>query len=175
MTAFPVPATAVTGTMETAAFWNAQVRDTATWLLAPIMYVGKQTAIQPLDNGTWTSIVYDTTILDRGSGHSTLNPSHYIGRAPGWYEVTGIVATGQSSQGLGVRLAVNGTPVSGAATTTGATPLGATGNVTKFPVYLNGTGDYVEVQAFQTTGGRINTTSTADFASSMHVRYVSTP
>jgi hypothetical protein len=158
--AVPVPANGVAGVDVTAAFWNAQVRDSAGFLVAPPLLTMVQTAVTSIPNNAWTALGFDTNTVDSYSGHSTtVNNSRYVAQVAGWVRACGSACFVANTTGIrGVRLAVNGTAINASAHYTDPTNAGA---VTTIPtptknVFLN-VGDYIEVHAIQTSGGALNT------------------
>lgn len=158
---------------------NAYVRDPLRFLLSPPRAELRQTVAQSLPNGTGTPITFDVEDLDQNVGalsqHDTVtNTSRFTAQYPGWYELSG--AVGFAANVTGQRVTswiVNGSNINAAQVTDQA--LGALGN--KVPartkhVYLN-VGDYVELTAFQNSGGALNTNVTSNEQSSMMVRWVS--
>lgn len=153
---------------------NAYIRDPIRFLLNRPVAELRQSATQSLSNTTWTSITYDVEDLDTDAAHSTSsNTSRFTAPYAGWYQVSGGVEFAVSATGQrGVAFAVNGTLVNASRVFVSATA--ATGMSvparTKL-VFLN-VGDYVEVQAWQNSGGALNTFSSAEAASSMSVVWV---
>lgn len=176
MATVPSEVTAVAGSVLTAAMWNSNVRDGLNFILSPPFAVLRQTVAQSLaTSGSWTSILLDTEDIDRDNGHSTSsNTSRYTSQTAGWYDCDGYAATAaNSTNARGTRLAVNGNASRGRATFGPATASDIWGGPCVGSVYLN-VGDYVEVQAFQNTGGALNTAVPGDVTSALTVRWCST-
>lgn len=158
---------------------NGSVSGPLRHLLNPPIAELRQTAAQSLPNNTWTGVIFDLedvdTDVDGVGGHSTVSNRHrYTARYPGWYQCSGGVGFATNTTGIrGVRWAVNGTGLSGnqatAAPTTGA--VASVPARTKY-IYLD-EGDFVELQAFQSSGGALNTAVTADQQPSASIRWVS--
>lgn len=113
------------------------------------------TAQTGLASGALVSITFDTTseIIDSAAGHSTtVNNSRYIGKTPGYYELTGSVGFAGSASGARrmAQFAFNGTAVAGseAGFFTGGNAGACAANACTSYVYMNGTTDYVELQGY---------------------------
>jgi hypothetical protein len=157
----PVPATVQPGSLITGALWNANVANGITFSTNVPMFYGYQSAAQSLTNNAAAAITLDSSTIDTYAGHSnSSNNSRYVAQIPGWYLVSGTVVFGpNATAGRGATIYKNGTEVLGAAGfSAGTTPFAsATGMCL---VYLNGTGDYVELWGYQ-----ISTTTLATSAS----------
>lgn len=170
----PVPRTFSPGQVVTAAFMN-EFRDALNFLLQGFpLFIAKQSVAQSLPDGAWTAITFSTETLDRDSGHSTsVNTMRYVPKTPGWYRVVGYAGTGQFSGQLAAAIAKNGVRVPSAGSTGPGTTPGAGGVGAEAWVSLNGTGDWVELQIYQATGGVVNTIVAGDFCSSLVVEWKS--
>lgn len=155
--------TAVVGNILTAAQWNSNVRDAINFLTGSPIFVGYQSAAQSIPNNAFTSVGLDTTAIDNYGGHSnTVNNSRYTAQIAGWYETIG--QTSFASNATGNRasdITVNGgaplpRPESEFGTDTNASS--ATIFQIAAPVFLN-VGDFLELQALQSSGGALNTTT----------------
>ncbi len=161
MTTLPVMRTWVAGALVTAADMNSNVRDAGNFLLARPLAHLRQTAAQSIPNGAVTPILWDTEDLDRDNGHSTVtNTSRYTAQTPGYYWTSYTLPWAASAAGRRYgRLRTNGTDTSANALSYSAqtTPGAAlAGGVTGGGVqYLNGTTDYIELCAFQDSGGAL--------------------
>lgn len=157
----PVPATVLPGQLITGALWNASVTNALTYVLNRPMFYGYQAAAQSLANNAAAPITLDSSTIDTYGGHSnTSNNSRYVAQVAGWYMVTGTVTYNpNTTAGRAATIYKNGTEVPGAAGfAAGATPYAsATGECF---VYLNGTGDYVEVWGYQNCGAALATNTT---------------
>jgi hypothetical protein len=159
----PTPYTAATGNFVTAALWNAQVRDAVSFLTDPPRFIGYSAVAQSFNSGsTYQTITLDSEILDTEGGHSTsTNTSRYTCQYAGLYQVNYSVSFGQNGTGnRSARIIVNGTTISnnpgnsieGQASTGSFSWVGAGA----CHVYLN-VGDYVELQAWQSSGAALST------------------
>jgi hypothetical protein len=156
----PVPANAVTGVTETAAFWNAQVRDAVNFLLNPPEMTAYQSSAQTIPTGVATAVTLDVNVIDSYGGHSTVtNNTRYVAQVSGFYTCAGIAAFSPNATGVRtVSLQVNGTtgvPAS-QAIFQAVTSAGINTNVPTrtMDVFLNA-GDYIELMATQTSGGNL--------------------
>jgi hypothetical protein len=168
----PVEATVAPGATITSALWNTGVRDGVNFLAnKPILFV-TQTTTQNLTSSTWTALNFDTTVVDTYGGHSNVtNNSRYVAQQPGYYLVGGAACTAANTTGQrGGCVAKNGTRVQGGGALIQATSaLSATVPTGFVPVFLNGTGDYVEIHAYQNGANPLATAASSDLDSSMIV------
>jgi hypothetical protein len=167
--------TAVPGQFETAAWWNAQVRDLGNFLTGVPVFYGYQTTVQSLTDSTPANIAIDTEVIDSDSGHSnTTNNYRYTPTVPGTYLVIGTVAFNSNTTGYRRAFVYK----NGVVTTAGGAQAMQTQNVTAATqtatlVSMNGTTDYVAVVGVQDSGAALNTYSSSGFASSLIVIWVS--
>lgn len=147
---------------------NSYVRDPIAFLQRKPICKARQATLQSIPSGAFTSITLDAedvdTDVDGVGGHDNVtNNSRFTARYPGYHSISGGCSFASNVTGRrGVRVAVNGTAVNGstvvlAATIAASVVVGNDRNL----VYLN-VGDYVELQAFQDSGGALNTVSTTD-------------
>lgn len=173
----PAPTVAVAGQPTQASNQFNRLADRVAFLLAPPLAILRQTVAQSIPNNAMTALLFDTEDLDREGGHSTSsNTSRYTAQTAGYYEVSG--AVGFTGNATGSRLAqinVNGTGQNGTEVGWGTVP--NSGHleivVPSTMVYLN-VGDYVELAAFQSSGGALNTFLSGVIQARMNVRWVST-
>lgn len=157
----PVPASVAPGQLITGALWNAAVANGLTFMLNRPMFVGYQAAAQSIANNAAAPITLDSTAVDTYSGHSnSSNNSRYVAQVPGWYLCAGTTVFGpNATAGRGSTIYKNGVEVpGGAGFTPGTTPFASALGLTL--VYLNGTGDYVEVWGYQISGAALSTNVT---------------
>lgn len=174
MPAVPVPATVYPGPSDTSEF-NTGVRDVLRFLLAKPIAQLKQIVAQSLTTATWTSITFTSEVVDTDpdgtGGHSTsVNTSRWTARYPGWAWLGGGVGFAASATGQrACRWAVNGSAVDGSST------FGPPGASFETAVPARGMfvflaeGDYVELQAWQGSGGALLTIATGEHSCSMGV------
>lgn len=162
------------GSRVTAAIYEQDITDSVGFLVNPPLFLGYQNTVQSIPNNSWTPLAIDTTTIDSYSGHSnTVNSSRYTASSiPGYYEVSGVYASASSSANFrGVRIAVNNSPILGGAVYCAPSAAGEMGVATPVKeVFLN-VGDYVEIQAYQATGGPLNTQIDVDLRCGMRVRF----
>lgn len=119
-----------------------------------------QTAAQTLADATGAAVNFDTEVVDYDAGHSTTtNTSRYTAQTAGYYMVSGAVGfVGNATGSRLAWLAVNGTAVNGSEVGFGTVPNNGHVEITvpATLVYLN-SGDYVQLFAYQTSGGNLNT------------------
>jgi hypothetical protein len=167
----PVAVTEVPGNYDTAALYNATVRELNNFALGVPVFSGVQGTAQSIPNGTWTAFTIDTELLDADGGHSTVtNTSRYTPTVPGTYVLFGTSGwAGNTTGKRWVRLAQNGSAINGSACGSDAhSALNVGGHFTATVATFNGTTDYVEVQGQQASGGALNT-NTTDFGPSLRV------
>jgi hypothetical protein len=162
-------------TVVTSSEMNTYVRDPIRFALNPPRAQLRQTVLQAVANSTFVPITFDVEDLDQDpsgtGGHSTsVNTSRFTAVYAGWYFIGG--AIGFAANVTGQRVAawsVNGSILFAGQSLVQAT--GALGNKTNgrgMLVYLNVT-DYLELQAFQTSGGALNSNVATGEQSSMAV------
>jgi len=153
----------------------SQLEALIAFLAAPPIARLRQTTPQTLTTGVLTAVTFTTEDDDSVNGHdNSTNPSRYTAVYPGRYLLLGQV--GFMSNATGVRICVwrvNGTSINGTQVQT----VPATGQDTAMAAcgtewYLN-VGDYVELWAFQSSGGNLNTASGPEDVCSMTVKWVS--
>ena len=176
MTAVPVPRTWAAGEVITSSRLNVNISDVLTFLSNPPITQVRQTSVQSLTSGSQSVLLFDAEDVDSSGMHST---SSNTGRAtavyPGWYQFSGGVGIATNATGRrGFRFMTNGTTVvpgspvmyfpasAGQTEVAGRTVL----------IFLN-VGDYVEAQAFQDSGGALNTTVIAPDQPAMTCKWVS--
>jgi hypothetical protein len=173
MAVVPTPPT-ITGGILTSSQLN-QYRDAINFTENPPILETRQSIVQSIPNATFTALLFDVNEKDSVNGHSTsVNTSRYTAVYAGWYVCSGAYAVALNATGnRGVRWAVNGTLLNGS---DGWVPGTGTSNNTVVArtkrIFLN-VGDYVELQAFQASGGALNTSVTGEAMSSMSVQWVS--
>lgn len=170
----PVPASEVPGNFITGALWNANVFNGLTYLLNPPVFLGYQGVVQSIANSSWVTVALDSTSFDTYGGHSnSTNNSRYTAQVAGYHQLSGIVSFAASSSGFrAARFAVNGGAVvagTAYAIANGVFPT-IMPTVTR-DIYLN-VGDYVELNAWQNSGGALAIGNTSgDVTTAMNVRW----
>jgi hypothetical protein len=157
----PVLHTFVVGEVVTAANINNNTLTLGNFILNPPRVVLRQTVAQSLANNAYTSVTFDTEDVDSDNAHSTAsNTSRVTANTPGYWRASGSIGfAGNTAGRRATRWAVNGTALNGGQILLG--PATWTGLAVGIPavtrdVFLNGTGDYLELQAFQDSGGALN-------------------
>lgn len=122
------------------------------------------TAVQTLGTGANTPIVFDLEVFDPFGLHSnTTNNTRITVQEPGWYQIGGFVTFAANATGIRqISVVKNGTTALAEISTTA---LGG-GNVAKLAIdaaeYL-AAGDYVELNAYQDSGGNLNTVQSGSY------------
>lgn len=151
----------VPGQFDTAAGMNV-IGNNGTFLTNVPIFQGWQSAAQSVASGTVAAVGITTTDVDSYAGHSNVtNTSRYTPTVPGWYLFIGSVSLVQNATSN--RLAEFRKNGAGSATNLGQavclTP--DTNNPSAVRpialIYCNGTTDYVELYAYQTSGVALNT------------------
>jgi hypothetical protein len=172
----PTSITEVPGNFITGAWQNAQVKALNDFLTAPPVFWGYATTTQSIVNSNvMTSLNLDTEILDPDGGHSTVtNTSRYTATVPGLYLVFGSVGWANTSGGdRRIQIALNGASIIGSGVSMDPSQAVLHGLQTTSFVTLNGTTDYVEVQAAQASAGALLTNASGIFSPSMRVLWIS--
>lgn len=171
----PSYSTAAAGGTLLAATWNSNVRDAGNFFLAvPHVILTQSSAVQAVANATFTPVTWDTEVRDNDATHSTVtNTSRVTAVTAGWYRVAATIgwAGNVTNQRLS-RWGVNGTALAGTEiaqaaimATTWATPAVTT------DLFLN-VGDYLELFAWQNSGGSLNTNIGATTNSRMSAQFI---
>lgn len=177
MATVPVTRTFVSGEVVLASYFNTNINGPIGFLLAPPIFRGRQTSAQSLTSGTFAAITLDAEDVDSAGGHSTSsNTSRYTAQYAGWYQASGgsgiaFNATGNRALDLRVNGAVINGSQSNIATLTASSSTSQPVLGTDF-VFLN-VNDYVEMFAFQSSGGALNTAVTTDQQSRLNVLWQS--
>lgn len=158
--AVPIPANGVAGVDVSAAFWNAQVRDSTTFLLNPPHCVMLQTVTAQTGITGNTAILFDTNEVDSYGGHSTVtNTNQYVAQVAGWYQCSGDIAYAATGTVPSTRTAIwfkNGVTVPGVAITRATDVTSATAVVAPTrEIFLN-VGDFVSLIASSTAAASTN-------------------
>lgn len=165
---------------------NSVGTDVASWLcigsVTPsdpgLMAVAtlRQTSVQSLANGTSVPINFDVADIDTVGGWDAALPSRYTSHVPGRaiFQCSGGVTFAANGTGIRtVQFRVNGG--SDMAGTGVSHPANATLTqriASRTSHILLNEGDYVEIAAFQNSGGALNTGVTGIEQSTLEVRYV---
>jgi hypothetical protein len=158
----PSVRTWVTGETVTAADMNDNISDVLSFLLAPPVFQGRATSTQSVGNSSSTAVLLNAEDVDSAGGHSLVtNTSRYTFVYPGWYRGGGGVSYAANATGTrAAELFVNAAIING-----GSTMLAAFASVTcrvptRSMLFYGNVGDYLELDAFQNSGGALNTAVT---------------
>lgn len=120
---------------------------------------------QSLTDGAWTPLTFDTETRDDANFHDNVNPTRLTAPSSGWYDISGFVefaANHVGSRGLRIRLDGAGSGIG--RTFYDETPQAAVPDVFQISIslsyYLNAA-QYVELEAFQSSGGGLNASGSA--------------
>lgn len=135
----------------------------------------RQTVAQTVATATYTSITFDSEDVDTHNGHSNVtNPSRYTIPRDGYYELSGgIVFDPNTTNGRAGRWTVNGTALNGSSNQVPANAASLVcGLGMRTVIVFLITGDWVQMQGYQNSGGNLNTNVLAETQSSMTVRWL---
>ncbi len=138
-------------------------RDAINFALSPPRAELRATVAQSIPNSAGTSVNFDTadvdTDVDGVGGHNPAsNPSRFTARYPGWYLCSGgCVFVANATGRRIVWFKVNGVDQAGSEATTSGSAGGSTGPAIRAKLLYLTIGDYVELAAFQESGGALNT------------------
>jgi hypothetical protein len=180
MTAVPTTRTWVAGEVVTAAFMNNTIRDVDNFLLARPQCLVNMASAQSLTTGTWIALNFDTETVDTTGMHSTSsNTDRLTAVYPGWYQLSGAYAP--TSNAVGARGARYSTALAATPTTEVILdasqllfPTVALGifPARTMPAFLN-VGDVAREQAFQSSGGNLGVSNTANERSGFYALWTS--
>lgn len=147
------------GQLVTAALMNSNIQALGSFVLAPPLVSANASIAQSIPNNANTAVLLDTNVLDSDNGHSTAsNTSRYVLQVSGTYLVFGQVSFSPNSTGArGANIAKNGTAIVYIQPQVGSAGVAQTTTVTFIGFVSGFAGDYVEVWAYQTSGGALNT------------------
>ncbi len=175
MTSVPSPGTGFGVGVVDGSDLNNLLVDPVLFLLKRPMARLRQIVAQSLTNGTFTAITFTTHDVDQdwagGTGHSdSSNTSRYTANYAGWYMLTGGISYAVSATGVrGAYWYVNGSPISGTETMGPASAAVNHGTAARGEMMYLNSGDYVELNGYQTSGGALNTAVTGVAMSTMNV------
>ena len=169
---------------------SLSVQNTGTWVAGfSAVWVGgtgaawgnagalaTESAAQAIGNASWTIVTLSGETVDIDGMHSTSsNTSRLTCVTPGNYSFTGSLVFATNSTGFrALRLIKNGTTILAYSScdATAADAWGATVANTCVPMVA---GDYIEIQAYQTSGGSLNTIGGFAQVSGSRVGYQTNP
>lgn len=167
------PATVVTGTTITTA-WGNSVKAATDFLANPPACRARRTTNQSLTTAVAAAIAFDAERYDTDSMHSTsVNTSRITIVTPGLYLLTGHVSFASNATGVReVYLYLNNTTRLVDVVTTPVT--GDSTRVTATTVYKLAAADYVEMFAYQTSGGALNVEAIGNHSPELSATWVGT-
>lgn len=175
MATVPVTRTWVAGEVVTAAHFNTNIRDVFNYLLAVPILEARQIVAQTLATSTGAAVTMTAEDVDSSGMHSTSsNTSRATAVYPGWYQAGGVTVTLANATGRRVNWwSVNGTQLNSSQTSQAATAANDAGVCARLKHAFLNVGDYLELYAYQESGGNLNTDSAVLRSSGMSVRWVS--
>ncbi|HEX5997276.1 MAG TPA: hypothetical protein VFY84_19220 [Jiangellales bacterium] len=152
------------GEVVLASYFNNNIGAVLSFLLARPIFRGRQTAAQTLTTSTFTAITLGTEDVDSAGGHSTVtNTSRYTGQYAGWYSGSGGAGfASNATLNRAADLRVNGTVLDGTQSNIASLSSSTTQLVISSELFFLNVSDYVELFAFQSSGGNLNTAVTGD-------------
>lgn len=157
----------------------AQLLSVVAFKMKPPMARLRQATIQAITTATYTGVAcdaedYDSDVDSIGAHDNVTNNSRYTCRYPGWYLISGGISWASNATGRrGSRYAVNGSAYNASGVLINASAaVGLTYPTDANLVYLT-VGDFVELQAFQDSGGSLNTVASNESAARFCVKWVS--
>lgn len=147
------------------------------WVPMPgtLVFAVKQTVAQSLADGVYTPLTFNSVDYDPFSLWVSGSNTQFKPKFPGWFEMTGAMsATSNTTNYRGSFWWRTGSAQSASGSNqTGTAGIGTANVARPWPIYLNGTTDYVELTAIQTSGAALNTSAaTVRFEPSMAARYL---
>lgn len=141
--------------------WNG-----SSWVATPnVPYAHlRATAAQSLPNATFTSLTFQSEDLDNFAGHSTTS-RYTIQRDGIYWHAGGASYVANSAGGRQLRWALNGSPMSGSYGP-GFNPADTSVVIARTMMQRYVVGDFIELQAYQSSGGSLNTNATGEFQAS---------
>jgi hypothetical protein len=136
-----------------------------------------QSVVQTLSNNVWTAVTLTSETEDFGNIHDTVtNPSRITipaGYPTAIYAVSGSAYfAGSTAGGRAVALAKNGSRINGSGTRdTPASDGFGNSLTTRTALVRLAAGEYVELHALQSSGGNLNTFSSAELASGLSLSF----
>lgn len=168
MATVPAPRTWTVGELLTAAKMNTDLRDGLTFLLSPPRGLLHKSTNQSVPNNAYTSITWNSEQYDNDGAHSDItNPGRYTAQTAGWFEFHALIQFDAISA-TGERIAQflkngAGSPF-GMMEIRPSSVNAATCLIMGWS--LMSVGDFVEAQAYQSSGGALNVLPTFNSAPS---------
>ncbi len=159
----PVLTQEAPGDFLTAALWNGAVVGGIGALQSPVIFKGYATTAQTIASGTTSiPILLDTEEIDTDGGHSvTTNTSRYTCQTAGVFLVFGSVTWAQNTTGSrAAEILKSGASLPGGVSQT--SPSAGNGVTSTGLVLVRlAVGDYIELAAWQNSGGSLATSSSS--------------
>lgn len=137
------------------------VLDRIEFLNSRPMFHAVQTVAQTIGNGAFTALTFTTEVVDNYGGHSTsTNNDRYTIQVDGWYQLTGgtgWVASASTTTQRGSSWYKNGNQLDGSQVLFTAGANTTLQQVARTMFVSCVAGDYIELRAYQNTGGNLNT------------------
>lgn len=178
MATVPAPADFAGGVVSTTTA-NANIRDPLKYLMRPPLVELRQTSAQSLTTGVSAAVTFNAedadTDVDGTGGHDNVtNNSRFTARYAGWYQASGAVGfAGNATGRRGAVWFVNGVAPAGGNSVLQSGSASAICVPARTKHLFLDVGDYVELYAYQESGGALNTAVTSAEQSQMTVRWVS--
>lgn len=175
MTSVPSPGTGFGVGVVDGSDLNNLVVDPLLFLLKRPMARLRQIVAQSINSGAFTPITFTTHDVDQdwagGTGHSdSVNTSRYTANYGGWYQLSGGVSFAVNATGVrGAYWYVNGSPANGVESMGASAASVNFGTVARTELLYLNAGDYVELNAYQTSGSPLNTVVSGVAMSTMNV------
>jgi hypothetical protein len=136
-----------------------QITDQVDLLSDPPRAQLRQTVAQAIGSGAFTALTFDSEDYDNRNGHSTSsNTSRYTCQVAGWYRLTGKIAfAGNTTGRRASKWQKNGSDISASQVAAIATSASDVEHPAATIEVLLAVNDYVELLAFQESGGSLNT------------------
>ncbi|HEX5525172.1 MAG TPA: hypothetical protein VFX53_17135 [Pedococcus sp.] len=135
----------------------------------------RQTVAQSLPHNTFTSVTFTTEDIDTNTMHDTVtNPSRITVIKAGRYQLSGAIAFDiNANNSRGTQWAKGGTVLPGSTINVASSGAGVyTVIPMRTKIVTLAAGEYVEAQAWQNTGGALNTIAAGENACTISVEYV---
>lgn len=163
--AWTSPTTRATGELITASIWNTDLVNNLNALRGPPQARATHSAAQSIASGAFTALAFDTERFDNDAIHDTVtNNSRLTCKSAGKYLVGGQVEFAVNGNGQRfLQIFKNGATSLGeqGVPNQSATHAARIGVVTLADLAVN---DYVELKAFQDSGGNLNVTKSNELS-----------
>lgn len=166
------------GSRVTGTTYEADITDAMNFMAnVPYAVLLQTVSTQTLTTATWTTLLWDNpssaNMVDTYGGYNPgSSQSRYTAVVAGTYRIRGLASFANNATGLrATKILKNGTPIQGSSDRRAAPSVsGATSECEWFvPMAVS---DYVEIQAYQSSGGNLATLVDTDACSSMLVQWM---